>query len=857
MTVPLILEDICHAPNESGIKALQPLDFVACGGGPMKTTVAEMLSSKGVRLLNHCGATEIGALAPIFNPPPEYDWHYFVIRQDLDLRLEDVPQKPGCVKLVGRAPGWDEDFVVQDFLQPNPKAPKTQFHFLGRADDLIVLANGEKIRCTSLEAMVASDPKVTGAIAFGEGRNHLGLIIEAAPDVGLDISDAEGVSSFREAIWPLVEKANETIDSHGSVSRNMIIVATSPSRPLNRTDKGSLARQEIYHSFREEIDATYFKAEIANAEPLPSLHDTIELENYVRRAITDNLNLTHEVAPIGVDEDIFELGMNSLQATKLHNMFKSALQKAYDVERIEPFLSKGFIYSHPSISSLCRALASIADSNSSTFNGHIAPSRSEAMTKAVDRHCKAITAMSSAEPWKPGGRIVVVTGSTGHLGSSLVYNLAQDPNVALIYGLNRPSSSSSDEADRQHRAFSQVGISLPLHLWSKLKLIEVKPQQIDFGLSPDVYAQLTKASYIVHNAWPMDFNRSLVSFEVQFEYLRNIILLALQNTSNEPTRVLFTSSIASVARYPLKLREPLVPETPMDDPDVTAPFGYPEAKWVCEQMLLQSARMHPTRFEPIIVRVGQLTGSTTAASWSPAEHLPSIFKSSQSLGALPDIPGVRNSSPSPHPLPFLLLIFPNSFITLLPREFSDIPLLTRSTKTLSWIPLDIAAASVLEILFQPDRPATSPVYHIENPTRQSWPDMLAALSRSLCQSPSPSPLPDSPSSPALSTSSSSSESTHTTTTTATTDTSRASLPLIPFDAWMQKVREEPDLDRNPARRLVDFLEESFTQLGTGALVLDTKEAKKVSRSLRELGPVVDEELLGRYVDFWRAEGAMF
>lgn len=82
-------------------------------------------------------------------------------------------------------------------------------------------------------------------------------------------------------------------------------------------------------------------------------------------------------------------------------------------------------------------------------------------------------------------------------------------------------------------------------------------------------------------------------------------------------------------------------------------------------MLLQDAELYPTRFEPIIVRVGQLTGSTTAASWSPTEHLPSIFKSSQSLSALPDISGVRNI-PLLH-IPLSTIQLPHLLLILLPQ----------------------------------------------------------------------------------------------------------------------------------------------------------------------------------------------
>lgn len=632
----------------------------------MKSSVAEILSSKGVRLLNHCGATEIGALAPIFNPQPDYDWHYFVIREDINLRLEDVTEKPGCVKLVGRAPGWDEDFVVQDFLRPNPQAPKTQFQFLGRADDLIVLANGEKIRCTSLEATVADDPKVTDAIAFGDGRNHLGLIVEATPDAELDCLNTKKVEQFREAIWPTVDSGNKHTDSHGAVSKEMVIVTSHSNRPLERTAKGSLARKEIFDSFEKEIDATYANFETANVDPLPDPDDSSALEEYIRQTLTDILGLSREAAPIGVEDDIFEMGMNSLQATRLLNTLKVALKKRRDTEGVEPALSKGFVYMHPTVASQCKTLAAFAHD----CNEADRPSRMALMLEAANTHSENIAAMSpEVQQFKSNGkletegRLVVVTGSTGNLGSSLVHSLVQDHDVSHVFCLNRPSSAEPDEYKRQYRAFDKAGIALPKHLWSKITPVVVKPREPDLGIAPELYKQLQGASHIIHNAWPMDFNRSLVSFEAQFQYLDNIIQLALRSTSIAPPRVLFTSSIASVARYPSITQEALVPEIAMDDPEVTAPFGYPEAKWVCEQILLRSAQLHESQLEPIVVRVGQLTGSTTAASWSSTEHIPSIIKSSQYLGALPDIGGVSihpllpfHPTPSSHPtLPYPLL----------------------------------------------------------------------------------------------------------------------------------------------------------------------------------------------------------
>ena len=652
MTVPIILEDLWQAPDGDGIRALRPLDFVACGGGPMKTSVAEALSAGGVLLLNHCGATEIGALAPIFNPGLDYDWRYFVVRKDLDLRFENVVEKPGCVKLLGRPPGWDEDFVVQDFLRPNPKAPTSQFQFIGRADDLIVLANGEKVRPTNLEAMVSEDPHVQDCIAFGEGHDYLGLIVEAAPDLSLDCSDGAQVDAFVEDVWPVVQTGNEEVDSHGEVTKNMILAASSSSKPLNRTAKGSLAKKEIYQAFEAEINKAYESTETIRVEPLPDLGDVVKISEYLRETIRDILNLTPETDTLDDGDDFFEFGMNSLQATRLQYRLVASSGNREDEHSSVPVISRNFAYSHPTISSMQKALTSNAWDNERNGVLSIDPEtrRTAAMLDTVERYCHPFATMEGRASSSglttvsdPENKIVVITGSTGNLGSNILYTLAIDPKVSLIYCLNRKSATDSDPMNRQDKAFRKAGICFPIYAWSKIQLVEVELQKPDFGLESKTYHSLKQASYIIHNAWPMDFNRSLLSFESQFQYLCNIIQLGLQHRGIEAPRLLFTSSIAAIARYVPNDGNILVPETRMESPAVTAPFGYPEAKWVCEQILHRAGATHEARLEPMIVRVGQLTGSTSSGTWAPTEHLPSLFKSSQTLNALPEIPGVSHS----------------------------------------------------------------------------------------------------------------------------------------------------------------------------------------------------------------------
>lgn len=51
MTVPHILEEMIALPEDEWTDALKPLQFVACGGGPLKLSVGEKLANAGVKIL--------------------------------------------------------------------------------------------------------------------------------------------------------------------------------------------------------------------------------------------------------------------------------------------------------------------------------------------------------------------------------------------------------------------------------------------------------------------------------------------------------------------------------------------------------------------------------------------------------------------------------------------------------------------------------------------------------------------------------------------------------------------------------------------------------------------------------------
>lgn len=70
---------------------------------------------------------------------------------------------------------------------------------IGRADDVIILASGEKTVPAPMESVIASSPLVQGVVMFGRERNQVGILIE--PRQAVDVDDEKAVAEFRNQIW--------------------------------------------------------------------------------------------------------------------------------------------------------------------------------------------------------------------------------------------------------------------------------------------------------------------------------------------------------------------------------------------------------------------------------------------------------------------------------------------------------------------------------------------------------------------------------------------------------------------------------------------------------------------------------
>ncbi|KFY00088.1 hypothetical protein O988_03530 [Pseudogymnoascus sp. VKM F-3808] len=397
----------------------------------------------------------------------------------------------------------------------------------------------------------------------------------------------------------------------------------------------------------------------------------------------------------------------------------------------------------------------------------------------VHKHTREFTApisFKSIEINNPLGKCVLVTGATGSLGSHLVAYLAGQASVKKIICVNRHSSTEC--TTRQKQALESRGIFLSDEALSKLKVLATDTAKSMLGLTRLEYIKLVNSvTHIIHNAWSMSLTRPISAFESQFKGMENLIGLAREiscrrHPQSPKVGFQFISSIATVGYYPLWSGKIRAPEERMTARSVL-PTGYGDAKLVCEMMLDETLHKYPDVFRPMVVRIGQIAGSKSSGYWNPVEHLAFLIKSCQTLKVLPDFEG-----------------------------------------ELSWCPVNDVAATLGELLLPETTPY--PIYHIENPSRQPWKEMISTLAEALDVPPS---------------------------------------NIIPFEEWVDRVRQFPgsvDLD-NPAGRLVDFLEKNFVRMSCGDLVLDTAKSTEHSETLRNLGPV-DGDLVRKYVHSWKTTG---
>lgn len=336
--------------------------------------------------------------------------------------------------------------------------------------------------------------------------------------------------------------------------------------------------------------------------PLPSAWSQPEVEKWLAVHAT----AVNEGKPVEVDEDLFAQGfdrsayppmpvvgpwlihMSSLSSTFLKNRMIGSLAASSDEEirAAASRVNQNIVFSNPTLRRLAGHLVQlVAGKDASPLPAPDPKAEIEAMIAkyaiGLGHDVGGDTPVATSEGLHQR-HVVLLTGSTGGLGSYLLASLLRREDIAIVYAFNRPSKTGGAK-ERQRAAFEDRGFDTALLDSDKLVFVEGDAAQPNLSLDDQTYGEVRDSvTVIIHNAWRLDFNLALSSFEPNVRGTRHLIDLARASNKAVKPRFLFTSSVASAQGW--DKRKGAFPEEVQLDARVAVGPGYGASKYVSERV---------------------------------------------------------------------------------------------------------------------------------------------------------------------------------------------------------------------------------------------------------------------------------
>jgi thioester reductase-like protein len=665
-------------------------------GGDLPQAVGDKVASK-LPLVCQYGASEIG-LTPQLLPETmgPYDWKYVYFHPCLGTEFREIAD--GNYELyVNHDPAKEneqptftifpdlKEYGSRDLFKQHPTMPNL-WSWCARADDVIVFLNGEKTNPISMEQhIVAQNPEVSAAIVVGAQRFQAALMLEPAANAAPQSTAEE--AAFIERVWPSIQEANKAAPAHARIEKAMIL-PMSPEKPVIRAGKGTIQRAATVQQYSAELDKLYRNADMDFDQTPDHIERSITIQGIdaISQIVRTIVAQTLEKTEVDDYDNLFAIGADSLQALSITRKLRKSLYMSD--------IAISTIYSNPSVAQLSNVIHSL-QVNRQALQTRAEETRAQSITSILEEYQGRIRQIpqSTSKEEHPEKSTVVLTGSTGTLGTYLLGALLDDPTVNHIYCLNR----RDDSREIQQRRNDAAGILLR-SIDGRVTFLKADLSEPHLGLATATYDSIREsATLIIHNAWPVNFNLSLESFRPQLTGLVN--LFALSAVASQRARLFFVSSISSV----LGLRTPsrLTPEKVVRATDAPFGNGYAESKFISE-VLCDEASRH-LHIPVSLARVGQIAGPVRRTGvWNPVEWLPSLIMSSVRMGALPDSLGA-------------------------------------SLNKVDWMPVDLLAEVMADLAVHQAQASTdaaagaceAEVFHLQNPKSTSWSALLPGIQSTL------------------------------------------------------------------------------------------------------------------------------
>jgi len=173
----------------------------------------------------------------------------------------------------------------------------------------------------------------------------------------------------------------------------------------------------------------------------------------------------------------------SLSTTILRRRISGALNASKETQKAAELVSQNTIYNHPSINKLATFIVTLVSDPDSIL---AVVNKTDAIEEMIGRYVVGLEhPIGAGSP--SNGVTVLITGTTGNLGSQILEILLKDNTISKIYALNR---TAGDVRKRHADRFKDKGFSVDLLLSPKLVLLEGDITQKNAGLEKDVYQEV-------------------------------------------------------------------------------------------------------------------------------------------------------------------------------------------------------------------------------------------------------------------------------------------------------------------------------------------------------------------------------
>ncbi|CAG2380372.1 MULTISPECIES: thioester reductase domain-containing protein [Burkholderia] len=315
---------------------------------------------------------------------------------------------------------------------------------------------------------------------------------------------------------------------------------------------------------------------------------------------------------IGIHDNYFDLGGDSLQATVMLYQIGERLQHPIDMETL---------LAAPTIAGLAASIA----------NGDVRRD-----TPAVDLpgEARLDPAIGTRQPyaWRPY-RTVLLTGATGFLGVHLLHTLlaTTDARVMCVVRADDPAAG----VRRIEAAMQSHGLWDAQHR-DRIVAVPGDLGEPNLGLSAAAFDALAREIDAIYH------NGALVNFVYPYATLKQVNVLATQDivrlaSLHRVTPIHYVSTVGTLNRY-----SDALPET------LAVPFhehltsGYEQSKWVAEQLLAQA---HARGVPVTVYRPARIVGHAVSGRMNLDDLFCRLIKGIILFGKAPRDVGFDNILP--------------------------------------------------------------------------------------------------------------------------------------------------------------------------------------------------------------------